>query len=928
LGSASFGQNFAIIGDFGTGSSQELSVANAIKSTNPAFVVTTGDNIYGSTNYAGLVGGQYYGNYITTDSTTNKFFPSVGNHDYSDAGINTYLSYFSALPKNNVTNTSTYYSVKQGDVEFFMLDANTGEGVNSAQYNWLNAAARASTAAWQVAVFHQPAYTYASSHGPQTNMQWDFKAMGIDAVFNGHNHNMQAMTIDGSTVSGLNTGLRNFVIGSSGNSSLYSISGGPNNATGDFSNASTFGYIAASATATSFSVSFKDTSNNTLYTTNLTQNSPTTGLASGGTGGTGGGGTTPPPAGSTSLSATGYAQNFDAMGTGTNTPDGWKHFVTNFGGNTTWTTAIPASGTNSVASMPVSTAGTTLTFTTTPTTNNNNGFNAQGSSASDRVLATAPTTVAGAILQLQLSNDTGSSVTGLNVGYDIRRYNAVSSTNELPGFQLFWSIDGGTSWTNVSSLNPVSTGTTGIVVPNTVGVTSVSSTPFYFGGSNVSPGSSIILRWVDDNAAQTSPDQIIGLDNVLISPRFDAAPPPPLPTPATPAVSLTLGAPTVTQNFNSLPASGNTAPPTGWRQFGFGTSHSTFTAATGIPVSALASVPVNTASTTLTTVATIDQTTNHVSNVNGFNTGNPFGAAGDRAIATSPTGDDANVIQFGMQNNTPFPITGFKISYDIVRFTYGAAENNGGLGTPPDYSKGYEELPGYQLFYSINNGQSWVNVNTLNPTLTGANGTIAVPYNAGVTSVPLTNVSITGGTVANGGYLFLRWVDDNGVVSSPDQIIGLDNVNLQPIAWGVKVSTTSGVTPAFAVTGGGAGNYDLAVYSPDGPAGLASGSVNFAFQPPNTAVGATVKVALDLVGSDTDIANLIAALDLDLPIDPLFGNGWDAMIVLNSPNDLYRLDWNFAGSGVTLGRFAVIPEPTFVGLLLPLAAGLTSRRRR
>jgi hypothetical protein len=218
--------------------------------------------------------------------------------------------------------------------------------------------------------------------------------------------------------------------------------------------------------------------------------------------------------GQASFGSGGYAENFDSMGTsGTVLPIGWKHFVTSFGNNNTWISSVPASGANSVASMAVSTAATILTATTTPSGTNNNGFNAANTQPSvnvnDRVLATSPTTVAGA--KLQLSNDTGSALlTGsqFSIAFDTVRYTSVSSANDLPGYWLFVSVDG-INWANIGPNPNIAT------VPNTAGITS--STLSYTLSANWLSSSSIYFRWVDDNATQTSPDQIIGLNNVAIN---------------------------------------------------------------------------------------------------------------------------------------------------------------------------------------------------------------------------------------------------------------------------------------------------------------------------------------------------------------------------------------------------------------------------
>ena len=78
---------------------------------NVDIVITAGDNRYGSTTFDNVVG-QYYCNFLKDvesgskcaggNATTNAFFPTLGNHDYTDGGgINEYLNYFQ-LPGSGV----------------------------------------------------------------------------------------------------------------------------------------------------------------------------------------------------------------------------------------------------------------------------------------------------------------------------------------------------------------------------------------------------------------------------------------------------------------------------------------------------------------------------------------------------------------------------------------------------------------------------------------------------------------------------------------------------------------------------------------------------------------------------------------------------------------------------------------------------------
>ncbi len=211
-----------------------------------------------------------------------------------------------------------------------------------------------------------------------------------------------------------------------------------------------------------------------------------------------------------------YSENFDSMGTaGTAPPTGWTVKTGDGGSNTTWSTSIPASGTLSVATMI--NAATPLTVVTSPTIANHRGYNAalDRGHTSDRVLSTSPTGVTGAGLELLLTNNTGTTISSLNLSYDIVRFTVVGTANELPGYQLFYSLDGST-WNNVPALNPTLSGPGGVIVPNTAGITSVlnASIALVSGWAN---NTNLLMRWVDDNAVQTSPDQIIGLNNVAVA---------------------------------------------------------------------------------------------------------------------------------------------------------------------------------------------------------------------------------------------------------------------------------------------------------------------------------------------------------------------------------------------------------------------------
>src|SRR4051812_6180770 len=138
---------FAMLGDFTDGTPLR-DVENRIRSWNPEFVVTVGDNWYNDSSIDQSVGkhfhdfiSPYTGSYGAGSSTGNHFWPTLGNHDY-DNGATNYYSFFT-LPGNE-----RYYNVRQGNVELFIVNSNTqerdGTSSTSTQAMWLKNALAAS----------------------------------------------------------------------------------------------------------------------------------------------------------------------------------------------------------------------------------------------------------------------------------------------------------------------------------------------------------------------------------------------------------------------------------------------------------------------------------------------------------------------------------------------------------------------------------------------------------------------------------------------------------------------------------------------------------------------------------------------------------------------------------------------------------------
>jgi tartrate-resistant acid phosphatase type 5 len=199
------GIRFAVIGDYGLDGPGLQQVADLIKSWVPDFIITTGDNNYPSGSASTIDNniGKYFHDFIApykgtfgAGASQNRFFPTLGNHDWLTAGAQPYLDYFSQ-PGNG-----RYYSFIWWPVEFFALDSDEhepdGVGRSSTQAAWLKAGLAASQAPWRIVYFHHAPYSSGATHGSTDWMQWPFQAWGASAVISGHEHTYERLLIGGT----------------------------------------------------------------------------------------------------------------------------------------------------------------------------------------------------------------------------------------------------------------------------------------------------------------------------------------------------------------------------------------------------------------------------------------------------------------------------------------------------------------------------------------------------------------------------------------------------------------------------------------------------------------------------------------------------------------------------------------------------------
>lgn len=198
---------FAIIGDYGDYTGSVGEVADLVKSWEPEFIITVGDNNYPDGEYStlNLNISDHYCNYIynpdapdslrcdgtASETQENAFFPSIGNHDYEGPdGIQPYLDYFT-LPEEEIN-----YDFVKGPIHFFVLDScsdSLGVAYSPDIEQWLKDKISTSTAPFKICYMHHPPYSYAK-HGSTPRVQFDFEDLGIDIVITGHNHVYERLT--------------------------------------------------------------------------------------------------------------------------------------------------------------------------------------------------------------------------------------------------------------------------------------------------------------------------------------------------------------------------------------------------------------------------------------------------------------------------------------------------------------------------------------------------------------------------------------------------------------------------------------------------------------------------------------------------------------------------------------------------------------
>lgn len=212
--------SFLVVGDWGHANSEgQRQVARAMgiaaRRDRARFVVSTGDNFYpnGVSGVSDRLWKEAFENVYVDSGLQGPWYPVLGNHDHK-GNVAAERDYSSVSSRWSMPADYYRHTELLGDdlVEFFFLDtlplvrmhdgfmARLFETGAAAQLSWLNVALAESKARWKIVVGHHPVFS-GGPHGDTPTLVAVLKPLfdrhHVAAYINGHDHNLQHISVDG-----------------------------------------------------------------------------------------------------------------------------------------------------------------------------------------------------------------------------------------------------------------------------------------------------------------------------------------------------------------------------------------------------------------------------------------------------------------------------------------------------------------------------------------------------------------------------------------------------------------------------------------------------------------------------------------------------------------------------------------------------------
>jgi 3',5'-cyclic AMP phosphodiesterase CpdA len=173
---------FAVIGDTGTGTSQQHELGDVLLNSRQGFpyefVLMLGDNLYGGETPADYKN-KFQDVYQQLLDGKVKFYAALGNHD---APAQRFYENFNMDGKE-------YYRFTRGNTSFYALNSNY---MDKKQVDWLENELAKDTSEWKIAFCHHPPYSSGGKHGSDEQLRKVvepiFVKHGVNVVLAGHEH--------------------------------------------------------------------------------------------------------------------------------------------------------------------------------------------------------------------------------------------------------------------------------------------------------------------------------------------------------------------------------------------------------------------------------------------------------------------------------------------------------------------------------------------------------------------------------------------------------------------------------------------------------------------------------------------------------------------------------------------------------------------
>ena len=210
---------FAVIGDSGTGDSNQYRLAKVLTDIRQKFpyefVIMVGDNMYGSQSTQDYVK-KFETPYKPVLDQGIKFYAALGNHDQPNQAM--YKLF-------NMGGKRFYTFRPRAGVRFFALDSNY---MDKEQLDWLQKELEASGSDWKIPFFHHPLYSHGMTHGSDTDLRARiepiFMKSGVNVVLSGHDHVYERLKPQ--------NGVAYFVLGNAGELRYHDLKPSPDTAKG------------------------------------------------------------------------------------------------------------------------------------------------------------------------------------------------------------------------------------------------------------------------------------------------------------------------------------------------------------------------------------------------------------------------------------------------------------------------------------------------------------------------------------------------------------------------------------------------------------------------------------------------------------------------------------------------------------------------